>query len=486
MVEHGETAAGDILASRAAGGKAIRGGVIRISGYGLGIGMSLVSVPLLTRHLGVRDFGGYVTVLSLVTIVSLVADAGLTVIGMREYAVGDTRMRSRLIANIVSLRLIIAGVGTILATVFAAAAGYDSSLVAGTALAGAGVMLALVQQTYTIPLSADLRWGLVTALDLLRQALSVLAVLLLIALGAGVTAFLASSIPVSLVVAVVTGLVVHRAVTLRPSFDFGEWRRLLRATVLVAAASILGALFYRIAIILTSVLSTEQETGYFSASFRVIEVIVSIPSLITTAAFPILVRAAKDEHERLVYGMQRLFEIGLILGVWSALALYVGAEPVIHFLGGSEFDPSIPVLQIQGVATAASFLFAVWASGLWAIGAQRSLVVASSVGVVSVFVLTASLAPSHGAVGAAVAMTVSEVLLAGTAGLLFMRRRDLRVRAGIVPKVGLALAAGLLISLLGLPQLLLVVLASLAYYAVLVVVRGIPPEIMHSLTRRSP
>jgi O-antigen/teichoic acid export membrane protein len=172
--------------------------------------------------------------------------------------------------------------------------------------------------------------------------------------------------------------------------------------------------------------------------------------------------------------------------VWSALALYVGAEPVIRFLGGSEFDSSVPVLQIQGVATAASFLFAVWASGLWAIGAQRSLVVASSIGVASVFVLTAILAPSHGAVGSAVAMTVSELLLAGTAGLLFMRRRDLRAKAGIVPKVGVALAAGLLISVLGLPPLVLVVLATLAYFAVLLVLRGIPPEIRHSLTHRSP
>jgi O-antigen/teichoic acid export membrane protein len=446
--------------------------------------MSLISVPLLTRHLGVEDFGGYVTVLSLVTVVSLIADAGLTVIGMREYAVDDAHRRHVLIANIVSLRLIIASLGTVVAIGFAAVAGYDSALVLGTALAGAGVLLALVQQTYTIPLSADLRWGLVTALDLLRQALSVLAVLLLIVVGAGVTAFLASSIPVALVVAAVTGFFVHRAVALRPSVDVSEWHRLLRATVLVAAASILSALFYRIAIILMSVLSTEQETGYFSASFRVIEVIVSIPSLITTAAFPILVRAAKDEHERLVYGMQRLFEIGLILGVWSALALYIGAEPVIRFIGGSDFDESVPVLQIQGIATAASFLFAVWAAGLWAIGAQRSLVVASSVGVVTVFVLTAILAPSYGAEGAAVAMTVSEVLLAGAAGFLFMRRRDFRTKPGIVPKVGVALVAGLLVSLVELPQLVLVVLATLVYFAVLLGLRGIPPEIRHALTNR--
>jgi O-antigen/teichoic acid export membrane protein len=470
----------DLLTTPEAAGKAIRGGVIRTVGYGLGIALSLVAVPLLTRHLGVAGFGGYVSVLSLATIVALVADAGLTVVGIREYATKGPAERHQLIASILSLRLIIAATGMLLATGFAAVAGYDSALVAGTALAGVGVLLVMVQQTYTIPLAAELRIGLVTAFDLLRQALNVVAILILIAVGAGVTAFLASSIPVGLAVAAVTAFAIRRATALTPNVDRPEWRRLLRETLLVAAASILAAVFYRIAIIMTSVLSTAEETGYFSASFRVIEVIISIPSLITTTAFPILVRAAVDQRDRLVYGMQRLFEIGLILGAWTALALYVGAEPVIQFIGGDEFDPAVPVLQIQGIATAASFLFAVWAAGLWAIGAQRSLLLSTVVGVGSVGVLTAVLAPAEGAIGAAIAMTISEVLLVAVSGYLLMRRRDLRVRLGIVPKVAVALGCGLLVSLIGLPQLALVVLATLAYFAALAFLRGIPPDVRHA------
>lgn len=474
----------DILATPEAGGKAIRGGVIRTAGYGLGLAMSLVSVPLLTRHLGVADFGGYITVLSLAAIVSLVADAGLTVIGVREYAIRGAEGRHQLIANILSLRLLIAASGMLLATGFAVVAGYESSLVAGTALAGVGVLLASIQQTYTIPLASELRLGLVTGFDLLRQALSVGAILVLIAVGAGVTAFLAVPIPVGIAVAVVTAIAIRGAAALLPTLDRAEWRRLLRETLPVAAASILAALFYRVAVVMMSVLSTDAETGYFAASFRVIEVIIPIPSLITFTAFPILVRAAVDAQDRLVYGMQRLFEIGLILGAWAAMTLVVGAEPVIQFIGGDEFDPAVPVLQIQGIATAASFLFAVWAAGLWAIGAQRSLLVATVVGVVSVGVLTAALAPAEGATGAAIAMTLSETLLAAVAGLLLMRRRDLRVKLGIVPKVALALGAGLLVSLVGLPQIALVVLATLAYFGVLALLGGIPPDIRHAFLHR--
>jgi O-antigen/teichoic acid export membrane protein len=484
MLEGRESPVPDVLATPEAGGKAIRGGVIRIAGYGLGLLMVLVSVPLLTRHLGVVEFGGYVAVLSLAAIVSIVSDAGLTVVGLREYAAADADHRRRLIANIVSLRMIIATVGTLLVTGFAVVAGYDSSLVAGTALAGAGVLLSLVQQTYTIPLASELRWGLVTALELFRQALSVLAILALIGIGAGVTAFLGSAVPVGLVAVALTALAVRRAVGLRPGVDLLEWRRLFRATLLVAVASILGALFYRVAILMTSVLSTEEETGYFSASFRVIEVIVSVAALVTSAAFPILVKAATDERKRFVYGMQRLFEIGLILGAWTSLALYVGADPVMQFIGGAEFDEAVSVLQIQGLAAGASFLFAVGAAGLWAVGGQRALAVAALVGIVVVGVASAALVPSQGAVGAAVAMTVSEILLAALTGLLLLRQGHIRIKVGIVPKVGAAVGAALLVSLLGFPQLVLVVLATVAYVAVLAVLRGIPPDIRHAFLQR--
>jgi O-antigen/teichoic acid export membrane protein len=480
----GETTATDVLATPEAGGMAIRGGALRTLGYGLGLAMSLVSVPLLTRHLGVADFGGYVTVLSLVTIVALVADAGLTVIGVRDYAVRAEQGRRSLVANILSLRLLIATSGVILATGLAVVAGYETALVAGTVLAGAGVILASVHQTYTIPLAAELRLGVVTVLDLLRQALSVGTILVLIAVGAGLTAFLAVPIPVGIAVAAITAFAIRRRAALRPRLDRSEWRHLLRDTLLVAAASILGALFYRIAIVMMSVLSTEQETGYFGASLRVIEVIVPIPSMITASAFPILARAAVGARERLVYGMQRLFEIALILGAWTALALFVGAEPVMQFIGGDEFDPAVKVLQIQGIATAASFLFAVWAAGLWATGAPRSLLIATVGGVVSVIILTAVLAPTEGAIGAAVAMTISETLLAALAGFLLMRERHLRVRLGIVPKVALALGCGLLVSLLGLPQIALLVLATLVYFSVSVVVGAIPPDIRHALLHR--
>src|SRR5436309_609995 len=74
-------AAGDVLDTPTAGRKVIHGGVFRTFGYGAGLVFGLVSASLLTRHLGVVDWGHYVTVTSLLAIVGGLSDAGMSSIG---------------------------------------------------------------------------------------------------------------------------------------------------------------------------------------------------------------------------------------------------------------------------------------------------------------------------------------------------------------------------------------------------------------------
>lgn len=475
----------DLLASTEAGGLAIRGGMLRLGGYAAGIALSLVAIPVLARHLGVDDFGRYITVLSLIAIVGMISDAGLTLVGLREYAVRDPAARVRLVRNLVGLRLVVSGLGAVAATVFALAAGYSDAMVFGTALAGVGLVLTMVQQTYTVPLQADLRLGLVTVLDLARHALSVLAILVLALAGAGLVEFLAIPVPVGLAVLVAAAYAIRGRSGVRPSFDADEWRYLAREAIPVAIASTIGSFFYRSAIIMLSLLATAEETGYFSASFRIVEAILMVPGLLTAAAFPIVARAAHDDHERLSYSLQRLFDMALILGAWTALCVVLGAGPAIDFVGGSEFGPAEPVLRVQGIALASSYLVTVWATGLWALRDQRALAWANAVGVATAVLLTASLIPSYGALGAAVAMTIAEALLTAIYGFALMRNRPhLRPSLTVVPKCVAAVAPAFALWFTPLPDLVKVLLGTVVFYALLAAFRGVPVEIKKALGER--
>lgn len=475
----------DILDSSAAGGQAIRGGAVRSIGYFAGLALALVSTPLLTRHLGVADFGRYVTVVSVIVIVTILADAGLTTVGVREYAVRDVDGRHRLMRNLVAVRLVVAAIGAVGAVLFALVVGYGDVLVAGTALGGLGLIFTMAQYTYVIPLTAELRLGLATMLDLLRQVLTVTGVVALVLAGAGLLAFFVLPIPVAILVLAVTLLAIRSHRGVRPGADREEWQYLLAETLPAAAASVLASLFYRVAIVMMSVISTAVQTGYFSASFRVVEAVVAVPSLVVGSAYPILSRAAETDQQRLYYGFQRLFEVSVILGAWTALALVMGAEPVIDFIGGDDFSPAVPVLQIQGPALAATFLVALFGGTLWVVRLKRQLVIGNVAGVAAAIVLTGVLVPVADAKGAAVAMLGAETLLAAWLGIALLRARpDLRPSLGVLPKVLLATAAGAAVGLTPLPDVAAVMLGSVAYFGILLVLRGIPPEIWRAVASR--
>ena len=160
----------DILDTADAGPRVVRGSALRTGAYMLSLGLSLVSVPFMIRHLGSVDYGYFVTVSSIVFIIGGITEAGLTYAGIREVSTLEGAGRSRYLRNLVGLRFALTIPAIAIAVALTALTGADAPIVYGTAITGFGLILALTQQTYMIPLNAELRLGWVAALELLKQA----------------------------------------------------------------------------------------------------------------------------------------------------------------------------------------------------------------------------------------------------------------------------------------------------------------------------
>ena len=115
---------------------------------------------------------------------------------------------------------------------------------------------------------------------------------------------------------------------------------LLAPVLSYAVAVAASALYFRVAILLVSLLTNGHQLGYFSLSFNVMAALFSIPALLVTAAFPIFSRAARDDHARLAYAIERVFEVSVIAGAWMSLAIALGAHFAIEVLGGAGFAPA--------------------------------------------------------------------------------------------------------------------------------------------------
>ncbi|HEY2200578.1 MAG TPA: oligosaccharide flippase family protein, partial [Solirubrobacteraceae bacterium] len=357
----------DVLSTPAAGPAAMRGGALRIGGYVVGALVSVLAAALLFRHLGVADTGQYVTALSLVAIVAAFSDLGLTAVGIRELSTRPTRERGPLTRDLLGLRLTLTVIGS--AVIIAIAwAGYSPRLGIGVALACVGLLLQATQDNFALPLLTGLRFGWVSALELGRQLLATTLTIVLVLAGATLLPFLGISIPVGAALVVAAALLVRGTRALTPTFSLRRWRRFMGAMLPYSAATAASALYFRVSILLVSVLSTRTQLGYFSASFRIVEVLMVVPVLLVSSAFPIFARAAQDDHERLGYALGRVFDVALIVGAWVAVSIAVGAPLAIAIIGGPKFDPAVPVLAVQGVALGAMLVSLVWANALLGLG----------------------------------------------------------------------------------------------------------------------
>lgn len=469
----------DVLRTPQAGAKVIRGGALRGLGYGAGILLAGGTSVLLLRYLGVVDFGRYATVAALLGIVSGITDAGLTAVGSRELAIRPPEERPQVLRSLVALRLVVTPLGVAAAALFAFAAGYDSTLVWATLLGGLGVLLVNTQATMMMPLSVELRLGALTAFEVGRSALTLAGVALFVAVGTGLLAFFGVQAVVGAVVLAATPLVL-RGAGLMPALDRAITRMLVREALPLAAALAMNVVYFRVLVVLTSLLATAEATGYFGTSFRIFEVLFGLPLLVLSVALPVLAVAGAEDAERLRFSLQRMTEVALAAAVLLVLVIVALAESAIVLLAGEEFRGAAPVLRIQAVALIAVFLGQAWQLGLVAVRRQADLAWANGLALLLVVGLGVVLIPEYGAEGAAVAAVLGEAVLAVLL-LWFLRRQGLVPRLGFVPRV--ALAGGLALPALLLPSVAGAVVAAGVFLAAAQVVGAVPRALLAAFRR---
>jgi O-antigen/teichoic acid export membrane protein len=467
-------------------GVAIRGGAIRVGGYAAGVLVSLGSATILVRHLGISSFGRYVTVTSLVALVAGMTEAGIAVYGMREWAARADADRRELIANLLTLRLVLATAGIVCATLFGLAVGYRHVLVLGTLVAGAGLLVQVVSDVLSISLQAQLQLGRLTAVELSRRVLALALVAALALLGSGLLPFFAASTFAAAAALALTAQIVRPSIEIRLAFDRQVWRELLAETLPYAVGLSIASIYFYVTVIVMSLIATSMQTGLFGTSFRVTQVALTVPGLLLTAIFPLMARApatGRDGSESAVRApgavVGKVFTVGIICGVWMALAVALSAPFLIDVIGGSHAHAAVPVLRIQAVVLVVSFLSTASAFHLVSMRRYRPLLVASACGLAINILLAVVLVSALGAEGGAIADVVSELLMASGLTVVVMRVVPGHGITGrFLPPVLLASSLAATVLLLPVGSLVRALAATAIYFGVLGAARAIPDEVL--------
>jgi O-antigen/teichoic acid export membrane protein len=464
----------------------IRGGLVRVLAYAAMVVFSVVWTVVLARKLGVARFGVYTSAMSIATVVATLSDGGMGNFASREYAALHGASRARLMRDIFGLRVTSGAIGTILAGCFALAAGYHSSLLLGVVLATAAVVPLVAAHTMCLPWTNQLRLGLISGLELLRQAIWGCLLIALALAGAGLLSLLASLLVANLVMAIVTRRITRGLDMPRLAIHPRAWPPLMRGAAAFSAATAVGTVYLYTTQIVTSLVASAHQTGLFSVSFRVYVVTAMVPTLVASSALPVLSRAARDDHERLAYALKRLIELSFAAGIGLALTMAAAAGFVVLLLGGAKFHQATGVLEIQALAMIATFATGPCSFGLLAEGRYKGLLLANGVALVVTAVATIVLAGQFGARGAAIATICGEVTAAVLMyGALLRSRPESRPDVGVMLRLLLATACSAPLAFVSaISSLPRAAIVGCLYLALVIALRALPPEILQALPRR--
>jgi O-antigen/teichoic acid export membrane protein len=265
------------------------------------------------------------------------------------------------------------------------------------------------------------------------------------------------------------------------------WSLLLRISLPLGATMIVNYLYFRLDVVLLSILKGEDDVAVYGLAYRVLEGLMVLPAYFMLALFPEIARLT-GQRER-VDGL-----VSAALGVMEAIALplvlvfAVFAEDVIRVIAGEDFADAAWVLRVLTLALGISYLSGVYGNALPALGRQNQLFRWSLVVLAVNLAVNLALIPPFGVEGAAVAVVLSELV-----GFAVVRHLYGQVGSGLWPSLEprMLLAGALMVAAMA-PLLLLPddfagslaavalggALGALVYAGALIALRAVPAAIV--------
>ena len=254
---------------------------------------------------------------------------------------------------------------------------------------------------------------------------------------------------VGLAVAVITLFVNIRWARSCSSIDFRVGRRgvasLARRGLPYWSAGLALSVYTWIDAVILSLLAPAKVVGWYGLATSAFGTLLFVPTILSTAWYPRLVRAFEESPQRLLEVARGYVELLVLLSVAVGAATVVGAPPVMHILW-PEFSGAVPVMIILGFCIPPMYLGI--GLGQMLLAAKRPYVLSGSmlVGIVANVCLNLVLIHyfqtnyHNGALGSAFSLLGTELIITA-AGVIFIGREVLaRVRLGRLVRVIVAAA----------------------------------------------
>ncbi len=424
-------------------GRSVRGGAMMMAAQGASFILGLVSVAILARLLNVADFGLVAMVTAITGFVGMFKDAGLSMATIQRDQVTHEQVSTLFWIN-VTLSVILMGLVAAMAPAIAWFYGEPRLLWITLAIAGTFLLGGLAIQHQAL-LQRQMRFGTLAAINVTALASGIAAAIVSAKLGLGYW-----SLVIQLVVAIsVGGLGVWTTCRWRPGPPIrgAGVRPMLAFGGNLTGFSFINYFARNTDNVLIGWYWGAGPLGFYSKAYQLLLLpIIQINSPMSAVAIPALSRL-QGEPERFKRFYHKALGLMIFIGMPVVAFLLVEAREVVLLVLGDKWLPSVAMFRALG---AAAFMGTLNVTTGWvyiSLGrTDRQLMW----GLISVplTLLGFAIGLPFGAVGVALAFSISQTLLYPIAVLFcyrgtFMRPRELAATIARPAVASLIAAAGL-------------------------------------------
>jgi len=453
--------------------------IIQIIGKAIATILGLAAIAVMARYLKEIGFGQYTTIITFLSFFGITADFGLTLVTSQMISRPGNN-QTVLLNNLFSLRLISAVVFLGLAPLIVLFFPYEPIIKLGVAITVLSFFFTALNQILVGFFQKNLTMTVVATAEVVSRTVLLGGIIITAYLNLGLISIMAATVVSSLISFIMHYWFSRCFIKISWQIDLAVWREIIKKSWPLGLTIFFNLIYLRADIFILSLLKSQADVGIYGATYKVIDVLTTLPFMFAGLILPILTtERAGQNFLKFNQVLQKSFDAMIMLAIPLIIGAQLTAGPLMLLIAGENFVQSGYILRILILAIGFIFIGCLFAHAVIALDKQKNIIGAY------IFTALTSLAgylvfiPRFSYYGAAWVTVYSELAIALFSLYIVIKYSQFRPNLTILLKSSaaslvMALSVYLLIGKLNL--ILIILLAGAIYLFCLYLLKGLNKE----------
>ncbi|MFH1029713.1 MAG: flippase [bacterium] len=439
--------------------------IIQIIGRALQTLIAFLTLALIMHYLGPSNFGQYTIVVAYVAFSGILIDLGIymTTLQMISEPLADAE---KIFSNAFTLRVI----ATVLFLLLAASASlffpYDPIAKKGILILLASCFFISLAQLLHGIFQKELKMAEAEIAAIIGKIVLIILVAAAIHLKLNLLYILTCLLLGDVTYFLLKYFFSRKYIKIKFSFDKDIWIKIIIKSWPIALSIIFNLIYLRGDTIILSLFAPPAEVGFYGASYKVLDVLTTLPIIIAGLMMPLFTNAwAEKNYATLKFYLQNSFDACAMIAIPIIFGTQFIAYKVMVLAGGNKFYPAGRILKILIIAVTMIFFGTLFGHFIVAINKQKTMLfgylATAILSLIGYFVLI----PKFTTIGAAYVTLFSETLITVLSFIIIRRTTGIAIS---LKKFLKALLAGLAMCVILYPirfaNMLILILTGAAIY----------------------